>query len=88
MLFDNWYNLFFCWYQIIGTNATAVNIAGDVNGDGYADMVISGNGTYPLVIFGSSTMRDINVTSSNFASSNIGYKVYNIYIICCCIVLF
>ena len=48
-------------------------------------MVISGNGTYPLVIFGSSTVRDINVTSSStFTSSNIGYKVNSILYVALC----
>ena len=66
-------------FQIIGTGALGYKVsgAGDVNGDGFADVIVGTNasiGAAYVVYGGSNITKSVNVTATSFSPAN-GFKI-------------
>jgi hypothetical protein len=66
-------------FQIIGTGALGYKVsgAGDVNGDGFADVIVGTNasiGAAYVVYGGSNITKSVNVTATSFSLAN-GFKI-------------
>ena len=85
-----------CFIQISGAVANdqsgnSVSSAGDINGDGYDDIVIgapfaisTGGTSYVIFGQGGSNMNNIDLASSTFTSAGTGFKVCFIVLIIKC----